>query len=64
LTEAQARAIAEDPRIRDVPTIWLVTRQSGVFDPKHDLPDALARVRRPGATVEWGYIDIRPYYRR
>jgi hypothetical protein len=64
VTEAQARAIANDPRIQLVPTIWLVTRQSGIFDPKHELPDALARVRRPGALVEWGYINVRPYYRR
>ena len=64
VTAAQARAIAEDPNVRDVPTIWLVTRQSGVFDPKHELPDALADVRRPGAAVEWGYINVRPYYRR
>jgi hypothetical protein len=64
VTAAQARAIAEAPVLHHVPTIWLVTRQSGVFDPKADVPGALARVRRPGRTVEWGYIDVRPYYRR
>jgi uncharacterized membrane protein len=63
-TAAQARFIAEDPRARGVPTIWLVTRQSGVFDPQHEFPDALARVRRPGGMVEWGYISVRPYSRR
>jgi uncharacterized membrane protein len=64
VTAAQARVIAEDPSLREVPTIWLVTRQSGVFDPKHELPDALTGVRSPGAKMEWGYIDVRPYYRR
>jgi uncharacterized membrane protein len=64
VTAAQARSIAEDPRVRSVPTIWLVSRQSGVFDPKHEFPDALARVRRPAGMVEWGYISIRPYTRR
>jgi hypothetical protein len=64
VTASQARAIAEDPRVRGIPTIWLVTRQSGVFDPKHELPDALARVRRAGAPIDWGYIQLRPYTRR
>jgi hypothetical protein len=64
VTAAQARVIAEDPSLREVPTIWLVTRQSGVFDPKHELPDALTGVRSPGAKMEWGYIDVRPYHRR
>jgi hypothetical protein len=64
VTAAQARSIAEDPRVRDVPTIWLVTRQGDVFDPKQELPAALARVRRPGTIAEWGYINVRPYYRR
>jgi len=46
------------------PVIWLVTRQSGIFDPNDDLPAALARVRRAGPMEEWGYINVRPYYRR
>jgi hypothetical protein len=64
VTAAQARAIAAAPAARSASTVWLVTRQSGVFDPNHELPDALARTRRPGASVEWGYIAVRPYYRR
>lgn len=64
LTPAQAAGFASDPRVADVPVIWLVTRQSFVFDPKNDVPAALARVRRPGSMIEWGYINVRPYYRR
>jgi hypothetical protein len=64
VTAAQARAIAETSSARNADTIWLVTRQSGIFDPRHELPDALARVRRPGPVQRWGYIDVRPYYRR
>jgi hypothetical protein len=62
LTPAQAEAVASQPTLRDVPTIWLVTRQIGLFDPKEDLASALARTRRPGATQDWGYIRVRPYY--
>ena len=64
LTPQQAAAFATDPKIRDVPVIWLVTRQSGIFDPANDMPSALARVRRAGPLQEWGYINVRPYYRR
>jgi hypothetical protein len=62
LTEKQAQAFASDPALRKVGVIWLVTRQSAIFDPKNDVPDALARVRRPGPVQEWGYINVRPYY--
>ena len=64
LTAQQAQAFAGDPKIKDVPVIWLVTRQSGIFDPNNDVPKALARVRRAGPMQEWGYINVRPYYRR
>ncbi|HEX3116300.1 MAG TPA: hypothetical protein VHQ48_12530 [Bradyrhizobium sp.] len=64
LTPRQADAFARDQRLKDVPTIWLVTRQSGIFDPDDDVPKALSRVRRPGVLMHWGYIDVRPYYRR
>jgi len=64
LTPLQADAFARDQRLNDVPVIWLVTRQSGIFDPNGDVPKALSRVRRPGALVRWGYIDVRPYFRR
>lgn len=64
LTPEQAATFANDPAVRQVPVIWLVTRQSGVFDPADDMPNALARVRRPGQMQEWGYINARPYYRR
>ena len=61
LTHDQARAIAANPSLRHVPTIWLVTRQSGLFDPDHELPSALAQVRRPGRTQTWGYISVQPF---
>jgi hypothetical protein len=64
LTPAQATTFANDPAVRDVPVIWLVTRQSGIFDPAGDVPAALARVRRAGSMHEWGYINVTPYYRR
>jgi hypothetical protein len=64
LTPAQAAQFAGDPSIRDVPIVWLVTRQSEIFDPAGDMPAALARVRRSGPSQHWGYIDVRPYYRR
>lgn len=64
LTARQADAFARDQRLKDVPVIWLVTRQSGIFDPNDDVPKALSRVRRPGVLMHWGYIDVRPYYRR
>jgi mannosyltransferase len=64
LTPEQARKLAEDPALKDVRVIWLVTRQSGIFDPDNDMPSALARVRNPGPIQEWGYINARPYYRR
>ena len=64
LTPEQARQFASDPAIRDVPAIWLVTRQSELFDPKAELPAALAQVRRPGSATRWGYIGVQPFYRR
>lgn len=64
LTAPQAQTLAAASITRPTGTIWLVTRQSQLFDPHHDLPDALARVRRPGGLVEWSYIGVRPYYRR
>jgi uncharacterized membrane protein len=64
LTPQQAQSVAQDVSIREVPAIWLVTRQSGIFDPQGDMPAALARVRRPGTPQEWGQIQVRPYYRR
>ncbi|HKP34060.1 MAG TPA: hypothetical protein VJT70_04690, partial [Sphingomicrobium sp.] len=64
LTAEQARGVAQEASIREVPTVWLVTRQSAIFDPHGDMPAALARVRRPGSPREWGEIEVRPYYRR
>ncbi len=61
LTPGQATKIAVDPRLRLVPTIWLVTRQSGIFDPGDDLPRALAHVRERGPGGEWGYISVQPF---
>lgn len=64
LTAQQASQFADDPALKTVPVIWLVTRQSSIFDPSNDLPAALARVRQPGRLQQWGYITARPYYRR
>lgn len=64
LTPQQAATFADDPKLSDAPVIWLVTRQSGVFDPHDDVPKALANVRRQGPLIAWGYINVRPYYRR
>jgi hypothetical protein len=64
VTREQANRIASDPALRRVPTIWLVTRQPGIFDPEGDMPAALAQVRRSGPAQDWGYIEVRPYYAR
>jgi mannosyltransferase len=64
LSPDQAMQIARDPALMDVPVIWLVTRQSAIFDPNNDMPAALAHVRRPGPVQQWGYIAVQPYYRR
>jgi mannosyltransferase len=64
VTREQAAILASDPSLKAVPVVWLVTRQSGLFDPNGDMPAALARVRRPGPIQEWNYITVRPYYRR
>jgi hypothetical protein len=61
LTHDQAQAIAGDPRARRIGTIWLVTRQSGLFDPHSELPRALAKVRRPGRAQAWDYIVVQPF---
>ena len=62
VTPEQARRFAEDPALKTVPIIWLVSRQPGIFDPDGDMPAALARVRRPGPAQSWGYISVQPYY--
>jgi uncharacterized membrane protein len=64
VTGLQANTIAADPRARSAPTIWLVTRQSGVFDPRGEMPAALGQMRRAGPREDWDYISVRPYYRR
>jgi uncharacterized membrane protein len=64
LSAQQAAQFADDPALRDVRVIWLVTRQSSIFDPTNDLPAALAHVRKPGRLQRWGYITAQPYYRR
>jgi len=63
VTREQADRFARDPALKKVPVIWLLTRQSGVFDPDNDMPNALAKVRRPGKIESWGYISVQPYYR-
>lgn len=64
LTAAQADSIAADRAIADAPTVWLVTRQSALFDPTNDVPRALGRLRRTGSAQKWGYIKVTPFYRR
>ena len=64
-TSRMRGAVADESRPLAQPfMVGAYRRQSGVFDPKHEFPDALARVRRPAGMVEWGYISIRPYTRR
>lgn len=62
LTREQAKRLANSPEVRRIPTIWLVTRQSAIFDPDGDLPRSLLLHRHPGKLREWGYIAVRPYY--
>lgn len=64
LTPAVAKSVAEDPALRHVPVVWLVTRQIGIFDPHNDVSAAMKRVRRPGQEQAWDYISVTPYYRR
>ena len=54
VTRRQADAIAGDPHLRDVPTVWLVTRQSGIFDPANDVPLRWPSARKPGADAGMG----------
>jgi uncharacterized membrane protein len=61
VTREQADALVTDPALKRVPKIWLVTRQSGIFDPNNDVPKALSGVRRAGPKQEWGYITVQPY---
>jgi mannosyltransferase len=63
VTHEQALRLVHDRRAASG-TIWLVTRQGGLFDPEGEVPKALAGVRQPGAIERWGYIDVRPYTRR
>ena len=63
LTKDQARALASTAA-NGSSTIWLVTRQSAIFDPKNELPTELSKDRKRGATTEWGYINVTPYTRR
>lgn len=64
VTPQQADRLARNPGLNKVPVIWLLTRQSGIFDPDNDMPNALAKVRKPGRVQSWGYISVRPYYLR
>ena len=64
LTAAQAQQFAADPALRDISVIWLVTRQSELFDPRSEVPGALAHARRAGPVTRWGYIAVQPFYRR
>ena len=64
LTAEQANAVVHDPAVQKIATVWLVSRQSGVFDPSSDLPHALAAVRRPGIEQKWNDISVRPYAKR
>jgi uncharacterized membrane protein len=61
LTQDQARRLAAAPETLKIHTIWLVTRQSRIFDPDDDLPRALLRTRHAGKVRQWGYIVIWPF---
>jgi len=61
LTRQRAYAVARDPALAGVPTIWLVTRQSPIFDPDGDLPSALGTVRTAGDQKSWDEITVQPY---
>jgi hypothetical protein len=61
LTRQQAFAVARDPALDGVPTIWLVARQSQIFDPDGDLPSALRSVRTAGQPESWDEITVQPY---
>ena len=62
LTHDQAQAIARDPKYRPIKTIWLIGRQSALFDPQFELPRALRQVRKPGRMEKWDYINVQPFY--
>jgi uncharacterized membrane protein len=64
VTREQAQVIASRSAQDPVPTVWLVTRQSVIFDPNHDLPLALGEYRRAGKAHRWGYIVVQPFTRR
>jgi len=64
VTARQAEAIANERSLHDVQTVWLVTRQAGIFDPAGDLPRALARQRIPGIEQHWEAISVRSYSSR
>ena len=62
LTHDQARSLAAASANANS-VIWLVTRQSAIFDPKNELPTELGKVRNRGKMAEWGYINVTPYTR-
>ena len=64
VTGREAARLASQLSTENVRTLWLVTRQSALFDPKSDVPAALDRIRLAGKTQKWGYIEVTPYYRR
>jgi hypothetical protein len=64
LTRDQSIQLVADPALRRAPAVWLVTRQATLFDPDSDVPHALIALRRAGPAQDWGYISVRPYYRR
>jgi len=64
LSRDQAQSLASAPALARSPTVWLVTRQSALFDPREDVPHALTAVRDAGPAQHWGYITVQPYHRR
>lgn len=64
VTPAEAVAIARSAELDPPGTIWLLSRQSSIFDPDGVMPRALAEHRRPGKPRSWGYIVVQPFYRR
>ena len=60
VTPEQARRLARDPSLSNVPVIWLVGRNAAIFDPQDDMPNALGKVAPAGRDRSNGAITYRP----
>jgi uncharacterized membrane protein len=64
MTPESMEKLARSPATARIGTIWVVTCQPQFFDPRGELVQALASVRRPGRTQRWGYLTVQPFYGR